>query len=372
MRIPRKQSDTLKRHVSTHGSAALAEWTQKNVNTCRYACQACAKGKQRCDGDGIADCSNCAHKGRPCVYRTASRPVQASTYSATLVRDNGPVEPRDVSANRSRVPTPVSVLCIPPDSTAISSGDRSGNSIQDVSQVPTSTTGLHGDADLASLQHEPFWDFELPTPRIAFPLSPLPWLGPEGDMLDFYFGNDNSVALPFHAPLISSHDSSIEGTSIAPHSTAAAPVTDTEILTLEEDDILDSEHIPQVPNITAETRTHMLRALEAELPQKEARGLANAFPSLKHLDVYVQLYFSHFHPRMPFLHAPTFQPSPEAWQLVFAVACVGCQYSAAGQKEKHIALFQRLAQHMMKKDVSTPGKDRVDILLTRSVFSSGH
>lgn len=104
--------------------------------------------------------------------------------------------------------------------------------------------------------------------------------------------------------------------------------------------------------MTAETRAHMIEAIKAGLPQHAAQELDSSFPPLQYLDTYMQLYFEHFHPGMPFLHAPTFQASPGTWQLVLGVVCLGSRYSSAHRKQDHVRLLQRLAQYMVKRDVA--------------------
>jgi hypothetical protein len=127
-------------------------------------------------------------------------------------------------------------------------------------------------------------------------------------------------------------------------------------LTAEEQDILIAENIPHVPPVTEETRLYIIQAVKARLPQQEVQGLDAKLPSLRHLDTYLQLYFEHLHHRMPLLHVPTFHTSPETWQLVLAVICLGSRYSQAHHHRDHVLLLQRVAQHMVKVDVRTTFK----------------
>ncbi|KAH9235455.1 hypothetical protein K456DRAFT_1749211 [Colletotrichum gloeosporioides 23] len=162
------------------------------------------------------------------------------------------------------------------------------------------------------------WDALLTPAQFLFPFSPVPSLGP-GTSTDFCFG-DTALAVVGQ----SADDQSVQnnfGAKATPRvGVEAVDVFSTpDNLTAEEEDILIAEHIPHVPPITAETRAHMIHAVKARLPQHEAQGLDANFPSLRHLDTYMQLYFEHFHPRMPLLHKPTFQASSETWQLVLSV-----------------------------------------------------
>lgn len=132
---------------------------------------------------------------------------------------------------------------------------------------------------------------------------------------------------------------------------AVEVLTELDNLTAEEQDVLIAENIPHVSPLTPETRRYMIKAIETRLPDNEAQGLDANFPCLRHLDTYMQLYFEHFHPRMPFLHVPTFQASPENWQLVLSIVCLGSRYSLAPRHEDHVLLLQRVVQHMLKRDV---------------------
>lgn len=308
----------MKRHVRTHGSAVLAEWTQTNDDNSsrdqRRACEACAKAKQRCDGRRPAPCTNCTNKGRRCLYQPTS-----GDDETILVAQ--PAADGDVSAALS-----------PP---------------RQHLQPITSQSCV---SDQLLLEPDLFWDALLTPAQFLFPFSPVPSLGP-GTSTDFCFGDTTLAAVGQSAD-----DQSVQN-SFGANATPRVGVEAIEVfnvpdsLTAEEEDILVAEHIPHIPPMTAETRAYMIQAIKARLPQQEAPGLDANFPSLRHLDTYMQLYFEHFHPRMPLLHKPTFQASPETWQLVLSVVCLGSRYSLAHHHHDHVLLLQRVAQHMLKRDV---------------------
>ncbi|KAF4895510.1 UPF0173 metal-dependent hydrolase [Colletotrichum fructicola] len=174
-------------------------------------------------------------------------------------------------------------------------------------------------SDQLSLEPDLLWDALLTPAQFLFPFSPVPSLGP-GTSTDFCFGDAALAAIGQSAD-----DQSVQN-SFGAKATPRVGVEVVEVfnvpdnLTAEEEDILIAEHIPHVPPMTAETRAHMIQAIKARLPQHEAQGLDANFPSLRYLDTYMQLYFEHFHPRMPLLHKPTFQASSEMWQLVLSVS----------------------------------------------------
>ncbi|KAH6960185.1 hypothetical protein DER45DRAFT_583452 [Fusarium avenaceum] len=168
------------------------------------------------------------------------------------------------------------------------------------------------------LQPDVSWDTLLTSAQFLLPFSTVPSLE-VGTLPDFCFG-DTALA----ATGQSADHQSVQ-TGFGAEATERGAVEAIQVcigpdnLTVEEEDVLIAENIPHVPPVTEETRACMIHAIKAGLPQHEAQELDANFPSLRHLDTYMQLYFEHFHPRMPLLHVPTFQASPETWQLVLSV-----------------------------------------------------
>ncbi|KAF4924428.1 Nicotinate catabolism cluster-specific transcription factor [Colletotrichum viniferum] len=203
-------------------------------------------------------------------------------------------------------------------------------------------------SDQPSLEPDLLWDALLTPAQFLFPFSPVPSLG-AGTSTNLCFGDTALAAVGDSADDQSAQNSF--GAVTTPRTEIVEVFTGPDNLTAEEEDILIAEYVPHVPPITVETRAYMIQAIKARLPQHEAQGLDANFPSLRHLDTYMQLYFEHFHPRMPLLHVPTFQASPETWQLVLSVVCLGSRYSLAHHHEDHVLLLQRIAQHMLKRDI---------------------
>ena len=129
-------------------------------------------------------------------------------------------------------------------------------------------------------------------------------------------------------------------------------IPESDHLTAAEEDILVAEYIPHVPPLGIEMRDHIVNMLKNELPSLQAEDLDRRFPTPRHLDTYVQLFFEHFHHRMPILHVPTFRTSSKVWLLVLAIVCIGCDYSKASLKSDHRELLQFLARQILKADVS--------------------
>ncbi|KAF5239330.1 hypothetical protein FANTH_9989 [Fusarium anthophilum] len=167
-----------------------------------------------------------------------------------------------------------------------------------------------------SINPELSWDTLLSSAQFLLPFSPLPSFEP-GALADFCFGD---AAFPTTGQIDHGEQNSFGAEAPQRNAVEAGNAfVGPENLTTEEEDILIAENIPHVPPVTEETRLYIIQAIQARVPQHEAQGLDVKFPSLRHLDTYMQLYFEHFHPRMPLLHVPTFQASPETWQLVLSV-----------------------------------------------------
>jgi hypothetical protein len=205
------------------------------------------------------------------------------------------------------------------------------------------TTAIATDPDVFSTQLDfglP-WDDFLASSQFLFPVS-LSYFPGGGDPDNNCFGLQQEST---------QHAHNLD-TMIPSGNTPAEVVREAEPMTAEEDDILVSEYVPHVPPLGIETRAHTINMLRIELRSSQTEGLDKKFPTLRHLDTYMQLYFEHFHHRMPVLHVPTFRTSPKAWLLVLAIVCIGCDYSKAGLKTDHRKLLQSLAQQVLKTDVS--------------------
>lgn len=70
-------------------------------------------------------------------------------------------------------------------------------------------------------------------------------------------------------------------------------------------------------------------------------------PTAEAMNVFVQLYFQHFHAEFPLLHMPTFQPREDVWMLVLAVAAIGAEYSGLCTPE-----LMESFEHVARKAIS--------------------
>ena len=327
--------DTLKRHVSTHGAAAMAAWTDQEPRDHRRACEACARGKQRCDGDGAgsAPCSKCVSKGRQCIYPDSSTRGHNADGESEMVDDHAPDASAQVDESfHTQAPEAFMTQDLP----VISSGDGQDGSMQ---YDPVVTAAIPTVNELFSVQpdYDFLWDDPLVSPQFMFPFSPPRSIGagdPENNHLDLqqeYAHQDHNL------PVDDRRTETFPGSH---H------------LSAEEEDVLVAEYIPHVPPLGIEMRHHIVKMLNDELQSAQVEDLDRKLPTSRHLDAYVQLYFEHFHHRMPILHVPTFRTSPKVWLLVLAVVCVGCDYSKSSLKSDHRGYLQFLARQILKTDVS--------------------
>jgi hypothetical protein len=94
-------------------------------------------------------------------------------------------------------------------------------------------------------------------------------------------------------------------------------------------DILDAEDYAHVRPITEECYTQISTCMSRH---SDGAGHFRAFSngnlvSLCTLNVFLQLYFEHFHPTFPILHQAAFETEKAAWHLIFSAAAIGCRYS---------------------------------------------
>jgi hypothetical protein len=220
------------------------------------------------------------------------------------------------------------------------------------------------DGSLLSLQLDLFSEASMFSSGSSFSMTPMSVYGLGGGIPDFYFGNDGPASTTFLMP----EQGTIGSESSASLSGIGHPSVDSsssqDYCIADDEDALVAEYVPHVPGVDERTRDHMINMLNAGMPQPEASHMAEAFPSLQYLDAYVQLFFEHFHRRWPVLHVPTFKMSPEMWQLVFSVAFIGCQFSEASQKHKHLRLFCQLSPQILNKTVGNSFPCDYDAILT--------
>lgn len=318
--------DTMKRHLnSQHGSTALEEYLVVSNKSNRRACRPCAKAKQRCDGQG-QPCDSCRSKGRDCTYECESDLISS------------PVQQQDAEDLHDALGSEGDGVSHHSDGSHVESPADNADSLTGVSNVLQidQNDALHDETGLlrssvsllgapeAQLQVPHAWE-EPPVynnlsfsptsfgPGIDWMLNSIPW-----DIQDTILGHSEQSA-------------------------------GTDVLEENEQDILRAEHVQHVPSIPAETHSRIVEFAREHLPPSNQS--VNDLPSLDYLDVYLQLYFEHFHRRMPFLHVPTFEVGEQAWCLVLAAATIGCEHSTTVHQAMHLSSLRRLGHLLVEKDV---------------------
>ncbi|KAF2395896.1 hypothetical protein EJ06DRAFT_585630 [Trichodelitschia bisporula] len=113
-------------------------------------------------------------------------------------------------------------------------------------------------------------------------------------------------------------------------------------------DILEAENFGHVESIGLRLYDEITSFIQASVPGADA-----GIPSMEAFDCFVQLYFEHFHPTFPMLHKPTFDPSRAPWQLVLAMASIGCRYSRARLSVECVNAMQELVRRAISRMIET-------------------
>lgn len=318
--------DTMKRHLnSQHGSEALEEYLTVSNRSHRRACRPCAKAKQRCDGQG-QPCDSCQSKGRDCTYE----------YEPDLIIS--PVQQQDPDDLHAAIGSEGDSVGHQSDGSHVESDADNADGVIDVSNIlqinqndtlPDETGLLGSPASLlgdpeAQSQMSHAW--EAPPVYNNFPFSPTSF----GPGIDWMF---NSIPWDIEDPTLDHCEQSLG----------------TNVLEENEQDILRAEHVQHVPSVPPETHSKIVQFAREHIPSSDQS--INHLPPLDYLDVYLQLYFEHFHKRMPFLHVPTFEVGEQAWCLVLAVATIGCELSTSVLQAMHLSVLRRLGHLLVEKDV---------------------
>lgn len=123
-----------------------------------------------------------------------------------------------------------------------------------------------------------------------------------------------------------------------------------------EADILEAEDFAHVERMSMESYAEIMKLMERQARDEgHLQPLQNGnLASMHALDSFVQLYFEYFHPNLPILHQPTFDPSQTRWQLVLATAAVGRCYSKVQGAVQYAMGLQELLRRAIAEAVSSP------------------
>lgn len=139
-----------------------------------------------------------------------------------------------------------------------------------------------------------------------------------------------------------------------------------------EADILEAEDFAHVERMSMENYAEILKLMERQARDEgHLQPLHNGnLASMHALDSFVQLYFEYFHPNLPILHQPTFDPSQTRWQLVLATAAVGCCYSKVQWAVQYATGLQELLRRAIAEAVSSQWHTTPPVLVCDVVLKS--
>lgn len=124
----------------------------------------------------------------------------------------------------------------------------------------------------------------------------------------------------------------------------------------EDDDDIDAiaaEDFGHPCNLATETFQRVRRFLREQMkPCQDSSRLCQGLPSILAMNAFLQLYFEHFAPQLPFIHAPTFEPDNATELLLIAVANIGCHYSRSRHRLLYRSLFMQVLGESIQQQVS--------------------
>jgi hypothetical protein len=84
--------------------------------------------------------------------------------------------------------------------------------------------------------------------------------------------------------------------------------------------------VPDIDNQTYESLKSMYSVLCLNNQSIFKPLQSSPFPPVEDLSLAMQLFFHYFHPILPIIHRPSFNPNQCHWVLVLAIAAIGSQY----------------------------------------------
>lgn len=112
--------------------------------------------------------------------------------------------------------------------------------------------------------------------------------------------------------------------------------------------VIENENLKLVPELQLATYVKMRQFWDSA---GSSVSRLTTIPTAEAMNVFIQLYFEHYHPNFPLLHMPTFQPREDMWLLVFSIAAIGAEYSELCTQEL-MDWFEQLAKKAISYIVS--------------------
>ncbi|ETN36192.1 uncharacterized protein HMPREF1541_08469 [Cyphellophora europaea CBS 101466] len=133
-----------------------------------------------------------------------------------------------------------------------------------------------------------------------------------------------------------------------------------------------------LPSITDKTRNALCKCLSLPLEYNPFQSLSlDAFPSQEKLDHCVDLYFRHFHPTVPVIHQPTFDPGKDLIVTLAIISIGSCYTNLENARNFAVCLSEllgRLLSYMVQQDrrfVRTPSYLVAQVLQGTHGYCSG-
>lgn len=111
----------------------------------------------------------------------------------------------------------------------------------------------------------------------------------------------------------------------------------------------------------AHPRAISRRDVESDTRAAVEHPVFNDIGGVNHVEEYVELYFTHFHPRWPFLHQKTFSAHHEPPLLVYSVVMIGMWIAGKGSLQRRAVDLHNKLGHCIREQQVSPRKHFLDI-----------
>ncbi|KAL9562743.1 hypothetical protein ACKAV7_013095 [Fusarium commune] len=405
--IHHAHSDSLKRHMQTHGPEAArlfsGQISSHNGRRTAQACGGCVRSKQRCGGG--KPCQRCQRKGTECVYSApemtaASADKRAATSAQQFPPSSVSLGQPAQSAIEEMVENGEDRIADSEASMADFYNSSTDSALFDIrtnvshpqdSVMMESTWGynLHSTVDNAMSSGYLDSDFALDGFASSFLHPMVPWITEWPQRRDWMInpGEQNDI----QSLLLREQNSESQNLPVSPNcETGAANLPRMSKDGAEDREDIDPTHVSisfptlepgDLGKATADSFGHTSRISDGAYRQmrqayerqhrRDTHTSSRDEASFPHPDLlhsFVELYFEYFHPNMPIIHVATFEPSPDVWVLLLGMAALGSRYSKIRNSEEFAVALQRLLQRQIPLMVSSRFNILTDLRFTQAVL----
>lgn len=141
----------------------------------------------------------------------------------------------------------------------------------------------------------------------------------------------------------------------------------------DEMDVFEAEDFGQPCKLSTESFQRVQHFLKERLKLcQDSSRPCRGIPSLSAMNAFLQLYFEHFAPQLPFIHAPTLEPENMTELLVISIATIGCHYSRSRRRHLYRCIFMQILGDWIKHQVSMALRLMVSSLTLKSDSAQSH